>query len=66
MDNEVEIMSLEEIGRRLHELEDRYSMSSPNFYIEYKSGKFGCGIDKIVWATLYESWVWLIRGESLN
>lgn len=53
----VHIMTREEIRRELCVLEQKYGMTSKNFYDLWQAGKsLVVGIDKLRWAAFWEAW----------
>jgi hypothetical protein len=53
----VRIMTREEIRRELYALEQRYGMTSENFYDLWQAGKSHVvGIDRLRWVAFWEAW----------
>jgi hypothetical protein len=48
-----------ELSHELYELEQRYGMSSAEFYEKYQRGELGDDEDIMHWATVYESFLML-------
>ncbi|MFQ6015302.1 MAG: hypothetical protein ACE5NP_07655 [Anaerolineae bacterium] len=46
-----------ELSHELYELEQRYGMSSAEFYDKYQKGKLGDDEDVMHWAILYDSFL---------
>ena len=56
--------SLEEIVRKLEAFENRFGMSTVQFYSQFLAGKMGDSAEVMAWASAYETYTYLIETYS--
>ncbi len=58
------VENLREILDELHALEQKYGMSTLEFYARYRTGQMGDAEEFMYWAFLYEAFVRLTQPET--